>query len=191
MGDFNIEKLLAEHEEKIQLEKTFNEITQNNIETIQQKQKEITEKCEQIDEIISTIKELTKHARYTAYVSLTPLCKINATIKHTGEYNVKFNENYQCTMTADQTIEYLDKKRKDLKIDRDIYEGQLIQLMKRLNIEEDVLSLEMEDMPDKIYSEKGVAVKDGMFYEIIEKVDDDPMEETKGKERISRVKTKK
>lgn len=67
-----------------------------------------------------------------------------------------------------------------------MYNKQLEQLDERINFEQSLAMSETGDMPEVIKSDRGVAVKKGMFYEIIEE-DDNESAPIKGK-RISRIK---
>lgn len=173
---------------------SYRQTTKKNIDDVEIKQHEAKQKCKTIDETISTIQTLSQDARRAGYIKLSPLCHIYATIKHTGEYNVHFNDNYKSVLTAKQTIDYLERKKKDIEFDLEIYENQVSQLTKRLNIEdlfaipdEEMPAPNLEDMPEQITSDLGVAMKKGGFYEILEVDESSPY--SKPNKRVSRIKT--
>lgn len=69
----------------------------------------------------------------------------------------------------------------------DVFEGQLQQLQDRIDLEQPATESTSSSYPMIIKSDKGVAFKRGMFYEIVEQdLVDAPL---KGK-RISRIKNK-
>lgn len=69
----------------------------------------------------------------------------------------------------------------------DVFEGQLQQLQDRIDLEQTVNERESSDKLMIIKSDKGVAFKRGLFYEIVEQdFSDAPI---KGK-RVSRIKNK-
>lgn len=64
------------------------------------------------------------------------------------------------------------------------FDSQLEQLMQRISFEQFLDEVDTSEMPNVIKSEKGVAVKRGSFYDIIE---EDQVEPTTRGQRISRV----
>lgn len=67
----------------------------------------------------------------------------------------------------------------------ELYRNQILQMNERLNFEQTLESCDTEDMPSVIKSEKGIAVKRGVLYEIIE---EDQSEPTPRGKRVSRLK---
>lgn len=173
------------------LKATYEYVMKMNVEGIQKLREDKEKEIQGVETTRKTIETLGKNARFKGYVNLGPLCRIYATIKHTGEFEVRYEERakgeYAATLTKEQTLDFLERRKKDFTMDLQLYDGQLDQLAKRMTIEDDLPLADTAEMPDKILSDQGVAIKQGNFFEIIEKVDGDVKPKSK---RISRVRTK-
>lgn len=92
--------------------------------------------------------------------------------KCTNKYNVYFYRRVLCT--ADQTIDRLNRKIEEHKKNMTLLDNQRIQLSERQELltgkkfDDDVEDEEASDLPKEIVSDKGIAVKVGGLYEIIE-----------------------
>ncbi|GJQ77425.1 hypothetical protein Trydic_g20823 [Trypoxylus dichotomus] len=177
----NICKEKAEHWQQ------FSSITTGNLEELDRKIQQVEKKCGEIKDTMDNIKILCKHAQAKGIVKVAPRAYITTTIKHTGEYNVEMNPEYQCTLTKEQTLEFLEEQLMEQHGILENYKVQKEQLTKRLsfNAEETNDIPDTAEMPDKIITEKGIAFKQGPFYEIMEVEENVP--HVKSTKRISRI----
>ncbi|KAH1018308.1 hypothetical protein HUJ05_006105 [Dendroctonus ponderosae] len=136
------------------------------------------------------VKELSKQPEHTA---LIPLCKklyMPGVVVHTGEYLVTrtaYPHSYSVLKTLDQTVSHLEGLTIDQRDQLQKAELAVAQLTERKKLllgqrDEDIvaeqqfaddleyqsLAEEVSEMPNEIRSEKGVAVKVGAFFEILE-----------------------
>lgn len=165
----------------------FFSVTLNSLYEIDSSIEQVQNKKQEIEQTMYNINTLSQHAQAEACIKICPRAYIPAIIKHTGEYNVEVNSEYQCTLTKDQTIEYLKEQLSEQSGILENYRIQKEQLTKRLGFNETEVDdiPDTENMPDKIITEKGIAFKQGNFYEIMEIEADVPYE--KNKRRISKI----
>ncbi|KAG5875159.1 hypothetical protein JTB14_014287 [Gonioctena quinquepunctata] len=154
---------------------------ENDIVKTEQVLAETFEETKALEDLIENIKHL---GRYPECESLIPLGKnilMKGNIIHTGEFYVKHNahpDSFVVLKTLDQTLSSLETKVGSKKKDIDKVEYARLQLRERLkilrgdsntDIGEGIVSGEPEtDLPQEIESDKGVAVRVGEFYEILE-----------------------
>jgi prefoldin subunit 5 len=127
----------------------------------------------QLEKLRSTVVNVKTLGEKVEHPSLIPLGKniyVNATIKHTGEYfmdKLAFPESYSVLETLDKTVTLLEDKIKKQSQQLEKNEAAKVQVEERIKLFE---GDEIDDNtgPEKIFSDKGVAVKVGDFYEIVE-----------------------
>lgn len=182
-----MEQVLNIYEKQSREWQQFSSVISNNLQEIDNNVQREEKKRLEIEDTIENVKILSRHAQAQAFVKICPRAYISATIKHTGEYNVEVNSEYQCTLTKDQTVEFLEEQLMEQNGILENYRIQKEQLEKRLsfNSEEDELP-DTRNMPEKIVTEKGIAFKQGPLYEIVEIETDIPY--VKNITRISRIK---
>ncbi|KAI4464087.1 keratinocyte-associated protein 2 [Holotrichia oblita] len=100
-----MDQLLNIYEKTSKQWQQFTQLTLTAIEEINNKIELVEKKHAEIQNTIDNINTLSKHAQAQGLIKICPRAYITATIKHTGEYNVEMNPEYQCTLTKDQTIE--------------------------------------------------------------------------------------
>lgn len=151
---------------------------------------DIQKHLKSLEESREHIKDLSKQPEHTA---LIPLCKrlyMPGTIVHTGEYMVTkkaYPQSYSVLKTLDQTVKDLDERINAQRNQLEKSELAVSQLLDRKKLllgekDEDLISerkfadddeyqplpMEVAGMPNEIRSDKGVAVKVGGFFDILE-----------------------
>lgn len=136
------------------------------------------------------IKELSKQSEHQALIPLGKKLYMPGTVVHTGEYLVTrtaYPSSYSVLKTLDQTVSYLEDLAIDQKDQLEKAELAVTQLTERKrlllgqrggdmgavqqitqDLEDQRLAEEVSEMPNEIRSEKGVAVKVGDYFEIME-----------------------
>lgn len=129
----------------------------------------------ELGETIANIESLGKYPEHTSFIPLGKNIYVKGKIVHTGEYYVKKTaspRSYIILKSLEQTLTALqdELKSKDKDIEKIEYANyQLKERMKLLKgSDEDKDISQSEDLPNEIKSDKGVAVKIGEFYEILE-----------------------
>lgn len=179
-----MDQLLNIYEKNSKQWQQFSQLTLTTIEEINNNIEQIEKKQTEIQNTIDSINTLSKHAQAQSLIKICPRAYVMATVKHTGEYNVEMNSDYQCTLTKDQTVEFLEEQLAEQNGILTNYIIQKEQLTKRLGFNVDEIDdiPDTRDMPEKIVTDKGIAFKQGPYYEIMEVEEDVPY--TKNKKRI-------
>ncbi|KAJ8942508.1 hypothetical protein NQ314_010061 [Rhamnusium bicolor] len=150
----NILKLLSDRSEFIvHLEQDICK----NIQILEETKKEL----HTLTELIENIKTLGRYPEQTALIPLAKNIYMEGRIVHTGEFYIK--------KTASPESYKIESKKNEIeKAEYAIY--QLEERMKILNGDTGNILPEMknDNLPNEIKSEKGVAIKIGEFYEILE-----------------------
>ncbi|KAJ3651735.1 hypothetical protein Zmor_017753 [Zophobas morio] len=119
----------------------------------------------------ANVQELGKKVEHPALIPLGKKIYVNGTIVHTGEYfldKLAFPDSYTTLETLDDTIRHLENK---IKIQSELLqksEDAKTQLDERIALITGGTSDEDDASPKQIVTDKGVAVKVGEFYEILE-----------------------
>lgn len=164
----NISKILSARNYYIdQLDKDILE----NIKIIEESEKEFNE----INTLMQDIKLIGNYPEKEALIPLSKNFYMKGRLIHSGEYYVQKSahpDSYVALKTYDQTLSSLnsDMKQKKKDIDKARYsQFQLEERRKVLVGDLDVTEKETNDnLPEKIVSDNGIAVKVGDFYEILE-----------------------
>uniref|UniRef100_A0A6P7GG95 Uncharacterized protein LOC114337725 n=1 Tax=Diabrotica virgifera virgifera TaxID=50390 RepID=A0A6P7GG95_DIAVI len=133
----------------------------------------LTKEQETIDSLITNLQTLKTYPEQEALIPLGKNIYMKGRIVHTGEYFVKriaHPDSIVMLQTADDTIKRLEEEKKTKEEDIDKAEYAKFQIEERIKIlnGEDSFQADKSDMPKQIKSEKGVAVRVGDFYEILE-----------------------
>lgn len=130
---------------------------------------------DELKERIIDLKSLGKYPEHTALIPLGKNIYMKGKIVHTGECYVKKNaspESYIVLKSLEQALKGLEDEIKQKEKDLENIEYANCQLIERKRLliggEEEEKIVEDEDLPKEIKSDKGVAVKVGEFYEIVE-----------------------
>lgn len=164
----NILKILSDRSSFIdQIDKDLLE----NIKIIDQAEKE----CEEINNLMIGMKSLGVYPERDALIPLSKNFYVPGKIVHTGEYHVHKSahpDSYILLKSSNETLKSLenDKKLKEKDIENAKYMQYQLEERKNLLTRDQCSSLiEMsEELPSKIVSNQGIAVKMGDFYEIFE-----------------------
>ncbi|XP_023311264.1 uncharacterized protein LOC111691946 [Anoplophora glabripennis] len=128
----------------------------------------------ELQETVTNLECLGKYPEQTSFIPLGKNIYMKGKIVHTGECYVKKTaspESYIVLKSLEQTLNSLqdELKLKYRDIEKIEYSNyQLKERMKLLKGNEDEEISEVEQLPKEIKSDKGVAVKVGEFYEILE-----------------------
>lgn len=125
-----------------------------------------------LEELVNNIKYLAVYPEHEALIPLSKNIYMKGKITHTGEYYIKNKahpDSYYTLNTLDNTIKSLEKNVNMLENNIDKAEYAKYQLEERMTLLKGKSSEEVDDtLPKEIHSDKGVAVKVGEFYEILE-----------------------
>lgn len=164
----NISKVLSDRRNFIELLES--DISKNN-EFIEHVEKE----CSEISKLSEDIKSLAIYPEQEALIPLTKNFYMKGKIVHTGEsyiYKSAHPESYMFLRNSEQIVKMLEN---DVKVkEKEIMNAKnsQIQLEERKGILTGIETMSLEktsdNFPNKIMSDKGVAVKVGEFYEILE-----------------------
>ncbi|EFA04900.1 hypothetical protein TcasGA2_TC014964 [Tribolium castaneum] len=126
----------------------------------------------QLDELKLTSENVRTLGKKVEHQSLIPLganIYVNGLITHTGEYfldKVAFPESYSVVETLDNTIKLLETRIKTQSELLKKGEDSRTQISERIRLLEDGDG--NDDLPKEIVSDRGVALKVGDYYEIVE-----------------------
>lgn len=145
-----------------------------NSQIIDQTEKE----CNEISNLLQNVTMLGIYPEKEALIPLSKNVYIKGKIIHTGEHYVHKSahpDSYVFLRTLSKTVDSLNndirEKEKDI-VNAKYSQCQLEERKKVLTGDQDVYQAEntnnIDNLPNKIISEKGVAVKVGDFYEIFE-----------------------
>ncbi|RZC42975.1 hypothetical protein BDFB_009604 [Asbolus verrucosus] len=119
----------------------------------------------------TNVEILGKKVEHTSLIPLGKNIYVNGVIKHTGEYfidKVAFPESYSVLETLDGTLQLLENKiKKQSKLLKES-ENAKAQIEERIKLLKGEKEEEENDLPKEIVSDKGIAVKVGQLYEIVE-----------------------
>lgn len=162
----NISELVKEREDFLQ---HLNNEINNCDQTIQ----EVTKEQDQLDTLITNLKSLKTYPEHEALIPLGKNIFMKGKIVHTGEYYIKraaHPDPLVLLQSADRTIACLEeeKKEKENEIDKAEYAKFQVEERVRLLKGEDTFHDDNSDLPKEIKSDRGVAVRVGDYYEILE-----------------------
>ncbi|KAK9875997.1 hypothetical protein WA026_011098 [Henosepilachna vigintioctopunctata] len=158
----NISKTLSDRREFISL--LENELAKNEIS-----QKEKEKEIESLTETINHVKLLGTEPQWDAMIPLGKLIYIPGKIVHTGEYLLEkksYPYSFETLSTSQQTVDCLEQKKNVCEEQLEKFseiDKQLKERLEHLDCKDNVYNL-----PDQIVCDKGVAVRVGEFYEILE-----------------------
>lgn len=158
----DIEKTLSDRSE---FKALIEEDVAKNTENLENTAKEI-------DKLSSAIENVKLLGEKPEWDGIIPLCKrlyIPGKIVHTGEYFLEKKSHpysFSVLTTKDKTLEILESKKELYKEYMEKYKEIERQLEERIELLGGKGGV--SDAPDKIESDRGIAVKVGEFYEIIE-----------------------
>ncbi|KAL3270845.1 hypothetical protein HHI36_021363 [Cryptolaemus montrouzieri] len=153
-----------------------NEFVQHLQNDLSKNEENQTEKKVQIEKLTETIKNLKFLGSQPEWDSIIPLGKriyIPGKIIHTGEYLLEkksYPYSFNVLATIEQTVDCLEEKKEVCEEHLEKYGDIERQLKERMELLGgiDGKSDNVCDLPEKIMSDKGVAVRVGEFYEILE-----------------------
>lgn len=140
-----------------------------NIRILEETKKE----NDKLKETIADVKYLGKYPEHTSLIPLGKNIYMKGKIVHTGEFYVKKTvspESYMILKSLEQTLKGLEDevKLKEKDIEKMEYANYQLKERKKILLGEMEEIVENEELPKEIKSNKGVAVKVGEFYEILE-----------------------
>nr|CAH7756931.1 unnamed protein product [Callosobruchus chinensis] len=146
---------------------------QRNIKTIEAHRKE----KENLEELTKNIRSLSVYPEKEALIPLSKNIFMKGRVVHTGEYYVKKKchpEPLVVLQSVQQTLDSLGTKVKLKETDVNKAEYATHQLEERLRLlkgddqDLDEEATKITALPEEIKSDRGVAIKVGNFYEILE-----------------------
>ena len=168
--NYNLKEIPQLYNKGVHKKQNFISIAQKDLLDIESDIKKALGERDLLTAAILNIETISEHAQYKSYIQITQKAYMEAFIKHTGEYHININDNHHCILTKSQTIDYLQRKIDKVNKYFENLNFNKEQINARLNIyfngceEKEYLN----NMPDVIPSEKGMAFKQGSSYEIIE-----------------------
>lgn len=146
-----------------------NDIIKNEVHAEQ-----VNKEIENIKNTIQHIESLSQQPQWTGLIPMGKRIYMKGSIVHTGEYLIEkqgYPSNYSYLATKVQAVESLKNTLKDLEHEETQFNEMIKQLNERMSLLNTNTSIESEnnlDLPEEIIADKGVAIKVGDFYEIIE-----------------------
>ncbi|CAH1112413.1 unnamed protein product [Psylliodes chrysocephalus] len=146
---------------------------QTDINNYDQSIQHLTKEKEELEKLISNLKSLKTYPEHESLIPLGKNIYMKGRLVHTGEFYVKRNAHPDpmvILQTSDQVIESLENEFKSKEEDIDKTEYAKFQIEERIKVlkGEDTLQATDNDLPKEIKSDKGVAIRMGDYYEILE-----------------------
>ncbi|CAG9821456.1 unnamed protein product [Phaedon cochleariae] len=147
----------------------LDEDIKQNDEIIEQ----ITTSKKEIESLIDNLKSLKTYPEHESLIPLSKNIYMKGRIIHTGECYIRklaHPDSFIILQSVDQTLKTLEDKANHRNDEIEKAEYAKFQLEERIKVlkGEDSSEAETSEMPMEIKSEKGVAIKVGDFYEILE-----------------------
>lgn len=130
------------------------------------------------EDMIENIETLSEQPRWSSLIQVSKRVYFPGTVKHTGEYMLEMQghpSSYQVLLTSAQTVDHLQEKLSEQKKRIQLLENVRVQLDQRAELltgsqskQEVGDSSAKDSLPEEIVSDKGVALRVGEFYEIVE-----------------------
>lgn len=130
------------------------------------------------EDMIENIETLSEQPRWSSLIQVSKRVYFPGTVKHTGEYMLEMQghpSSYQVLLTSAQTVDHLQEKLSEQKKRIQLLENVRVQLDQRAELltgsqskQEVGDSTAKDSLPEEIVSDKGVALRVGEFYEIVE-----------------------
>ncbi|XP_056640856.1 uncharacterized protein LOC130447842 [Diorhabda sublineata] len=144
----------------------------NDINKYDQNIQELTKEQENLDTLITNLKSLKTYPEHEALIPLGKNIYMKGKIVHTGEFYIKktaYPNPLVLLQSADRTISCLEEEKKDKENEIDKAEYAKFQIEERVRLlkGEETFN-DNSDLPKEIKSNKGVAVRVGDYYEILE-----------------------
>ncbi|XP_057657630.1 uncharacterized protein LOC130894701 [Diorhabda carinulata] len=144
----------------------------NDINKYDQNIQELTKEQENLDTLITNLKSLKTYPEHEALIPLGKNIYMKGKIVHTGEFYIKktaYPNPLVLLQSADRTISCFEEEKKDKENEIDKAEYAKFQIEERIRLlkGEETFN-DNSDLPKEIKSNRGVAVRVGDYYEILE-----------------------